>query len=77
MKFSNMMDYKGKAHYVCKTGRKNIRLLEPGLPYDQSFVVPLRLTSNRRPAEFQEDPEAGLSEDDVFDDATLAKYVPQ
>jgi hypothetical protein len=61
MKFSKMVDYKGQAHFVCKTGRKNVRILEPGLPYEKSFVVPLKLVSNRRPAEFSEDPDV-LSE---------------
>jgi hypothetical protein len=57
MKFSKMVDYKGQPHFVCKTGRKNVRILEPGLPYEKSFVVPLKQVSNRRPAEFSEDPE--------------------
>jgi hypothetical protein len=61
MKFSKMVDYKGQAHFVCKTGRKNVRILEPGLPYEKSFVVPLKQVSNRRPAEFSEDPDV-LSE---------------
>jgi hypothetical protein len=61
MKFSKMVDYKGQAHFVCKTGRKNVRILEPGLPYEKSFVVPLKLVSNWRPAEFSEDPDV-LSE---------------
>ena len=56
MKFSKTVDYKGRPHFVCKTGRKRIRILEPGLPYEKSFVVPLKLVSNRRPSEFAEGP---------------------
>ena len=77
MKFSNMCDYKDEAHYICKTGRKNIRILEPGLPYDRSFVVPIGLTSNRRPAEFQENPDAGIALDEMFDEGVPAELVPQ
>ena len=55
MRFSNLVDYKGTPHHVVKTGRKNIRILKPGEPYEKSFVVPLRKVSNRRPAEFVED----------------------
>jgi hypothetical protein len=57
MRFSNMVDYKGVAHYVVKTGRKNIRILLPGQPYEKSFVVPLKKVSNRRPAEYVEEPD--------------------
>jgi hypothetical protein len=57
MKFSNMVDYKGVPHYVVKTGRRNIRILLPGQPYEKSFVVPLKKVSNRRPAEYIEDPD--------------------
>ncbi len=57
MRFSNVCDYKGEAHYIVKTGRKNIRILKPGLPYEKSFVVPLKKVSNRRPAEYEEEPE--------------------
>ena len=63
MRFSKMCDYKEKPHFVCKTGRKNIRILEVGKPYDKSFVVPINRVSNRRPADFLEDPEDGISED--------------
>jgi hypothetical protein len=51
MKFSKMCDYKGVAHFIVKTGRKNIRILLPGQPYEKSFVVPIKRISNRRPAE--------------------------
>lgn len=61
MRFSNQVDYKGQAHFICKTGRKNIRILKPGEPYEKSFVVPLSKVSNRRPAEYVEEPD----EDDV------------
>ena len=61
MKFSKMCDYKGVAHFIVKTGRKNIRILLPGQPYEKSFVVPLKKVSNRRPAEY----EPGDDEDDV------------
>ena len=64
MRFSNMVDYKGVPHYVVKTGRKNIRILLPGQPYEKSFVVPLKKVSNRRPAEYE-------PEDDQDDDETL------
>jgi hypothetical protein len=57
MKFSNMVDYKGVPHYVVKTGRRNIRILLPGQAYEKSFVVPLKKVSNRRPAEYIEDPD--------------------
>lgn len=57
MKFSNMVDYKEVPHYVVKTGRKNIRNLLPGQPYEKSFVVPLKKVSNRRPAEYVEEPD--------------------
>ena len=50
-----------------KTGRKNIRILEPGKDYDKSFVVSLKKVSNRRPAEYE--PEDDLDEDDVELDA--------
>jgi ribosomal protein S8 len=63
MRFSNQVDYKGKAHFVCKTGRKNIRILLPGQPYEKSFVVPLKKVSNRRPAEYE--PEDDLDEVEV------------
>lgn len=62
MRFSNVVDYKGQAHYVCKTGRKNIRILKPGEEYEKSFVVPLKKVSNRRPAEYVEEPD---EDDDV------------
>ena len=68
MRFSNVVDYKGQAHYVCKTGRKNIRILKPGEEYEKSFVVPLKKVSNRRPAEYVEEPD---EDDDVdFKDET-------
>jgi hypothetical protein len=54
MKFSNVCDYKGVAHFIVKTGRKNIRILLPGQPYEKSFVVPLKKVSNRRPADVEE-----------------------
>lgn len=53
MRFSNIVDYKNQPHFVCKTGRKNIRILKPGEPYERSFVVPLKKVSNRRPAEYE------------------------
>jgi hypothetical protein len=55
MKFSTMVDFKGQPHFVGKTGRKNIRILELRQPYEKSFGVPLKTVSNRRPAEFQQD----------------------
>ena len=61
MKFSNMVTHKGKDFFVVKTGRKNIRILEPGQPYDKSFVVPLKKVSNRRPAD-------GIVDDDDDDE---------
>jgi len=63
MKFSKMCDYKGVAHFIVKTGRKNIRILLPGKPYEKSFVVPLKKVSNRRPAEYE--PEDDLDEVEV------------
>jgi hypothetical protein len=63
MKFSKMCDYANKPHFVCKTGRKNIRILEVGQPYEKSFVVPLKKISNRRPSDFIEDPEEETTED--------------
>jgi ribosomal protein S8 len=63
MKFSKMCDYKGVAHFIVKTGRKNIRILLPGQPYEKSFVVPLKKVSNRRPAEYE--PEDDLDEVEV------------
>ena len=42
---------------MVKTGRKNIRILKPGEPYEKSFVVPLKKVSNRRPAEDIEEPD--------------------
>ncbi len=57
MKFSNVVDYKGVAHFVVKTGRKNIRILLPGQPYEKSFVVSLKKVSNRRPADVEEEPD--------------------
>lgn len=51
MRFSNMCDYKGVGHFIVKTGRVNIRILKPGEPYDKSFVVPIKKTSNRRPTD--------------------------
>jgi len=51
VKFSKMCDYKNEAHFIVKTGRKNIRILKPGDSYDKSFVVPIRKTSNRRPSD--------------------------
>ncbi len=66
MKFSKIVDYKGEAHFVCKTGRKNIRILKPGEPYEKSFVVPLKKVSNRRAADIEQDDE---------DDAKLGDEV--
>lgn len=86
MRFSKMVDYKGKPHFVCKTGRKNIRILEPGQEYDQSFVVPIKKVSNRRPAEFIEDPEDDVDEVELEEETELidegtelldAEYQPQ
>jgi hypothetical protein len=77
MKFSKVCDYKGEAHYVCKTGRKNIRILLLGLPYERSFVVPLKMVSGRRPAEMQEDPEAGLDLNEFIDEEVHEELVPQ
>ena len=77
MKFSKMCDYKGEAHYICKTGRKNIRILAPGQPYERSFVVPIGHTFNRRPAEFQENPEASLALEEMFDEEAHEELVPQ
>jgi hypothetical protein len=66
MRFSNMVDYKGVAHYVVKTGRKNIRILLPGQPYEKSFVVPLKKVSDRRPADFIEDPDDEVENENPF-----------
>lgn len=77
MKFSKVCDYKGEAHYICKTGRKNIRILLPGLPYEKSFVVPLKTVSNRRPAEMQEDSEAGPDLNEFIDEEVHEELVPQ
>jgi hypothetical protein len=76
MKFSKMCDYKGVAHFIVKTGRKNIRILLPGKPYEKSFVVPLKKVSNRRPAEYE--PEDDLDEPEIGEGAELldgAEYV--
>ena len=87
MKFSKMVDYKGKPHFVCKTGRKNVRILEPGKDYDKSFVVPIKKVSNRRPAECEPEedvddveltgePEGEL--ENAFEDAELdGEFQPQ
>jgi hypothetical protein len=66
MKFSNVVDYKNEPHFVCKTGRKNIRILKPGEPYENSFVVSLKRVSNRRPAEY--DPEEDVDEVELADE---------
>ena len=68
MRFSNMVTYKDKDYYVVKTGRRNIRILEPGMPYEKSFVVPLKKVSNRRPAEYEpeDDDQDDLEEDVEF-----------
>jgi hypothetical protein len=66
MKFSKMCDYKGKAYFLCRTGRRNCRILEPGQPYEKSFVVPIKSTSNKRPADVAQDDDADVQlEDDV------------
>ena len=70
MKFSKMCDYKGVAHFIVKTGRKNIRILLPGQPYEKSFVVPLKKVTNRRPAEYE--PEDDL-DDEPEGDVELAE----
>jgi hypothetical protein len=70
MKFSKMCDYKGVAHFIVKTGRKNIRILLPGQPYEKSFVVPIKKVSNRRPAEYE--PEDDLDEVDIEEGTELA-----
>lgn len=62
MKFSKMCDYLGKPHFICKTGRKNIRILEVGLSYDKSFVVPINRIANRRPADVVFDDESASEE---------------
>jgi len=70
MKFSKMCDYHGEAHFVCKTGTKNIRILAVGQPYERSFVVPIAHTSNRRPADFYENadlPPEALEESDSLE----------
>ena len=41
MKFSKMSITRARHISSVKTGRKNIRILEPGEPYEKSFVVPL------------------------------------
>ena len=64
MKFSKMCDYKHVPHFIVKTGRKNIRILLPGQPYEKSFVVPIKKISNRRSAECE-------PEDDDLDDVEL------
>jgi hypothetical protein len=82
VKFSKLVDYKGEPHFVCKTGRKNIRILKPGLPYEKSFVVPLKKVSNRRPAEY--DPEDDVDNDVEIEENTELvgefqdeQYLPQ
>lgn len=70
MRFSNLVDYKGVPHYVVKTGRKNIRILKPGEAYEKSFVVPLKRVSNRRPAEYVEEPEDDLDDDMELDESS-------
>lgn len=55
MKFSKMITYKGKDYFLCRTGRRNCRILEPGQPYEKSFVVPIKKTSNKRPADVAQD----------------------
>jgi hypothetical protein len=72
MKFSNMGDFAGKPHFVCKTGRKHIRILEPGQPYERSFVVPLTKVSNRRPADFCESDEDAGGLPESIDDLEFA-----
>ncbi len=74
MKFSKMCDYKGEAHFVCKTGTKNVRILAVGQSYDQSFVVPIGHTTNRRPAEFHENADSPLDTSEEIDDLEL---IPQ
>lgn len=71
MKFSNMCDYNGKPHFICKTGRKNVRILDVGQPYEKSFVVPINRIGNRRPADvqFEDDP----ASEDVLDADTPAR----
>jgi hypothetical protein len=85
MKFSKMCDYKGVAHFIVKTGRKNIRILLPGQPYEKSFVVPIKKIANRRPAEYE--PEDNLDDDgepegdaeltDAVRDLEDERYQPQ
>ena len=78
MRFTKLVDYKGKPHFVCKTGTKRIRILEPGRKYEDSFVVPLKKVSNRRPADL--DPEEVEDEDldEINEDAEdLAAFTPQ
>jgi len=84
MKFSKMCDYKGVAHFIVKTGRKNIRILLPGQPYEKSFVVPLKKVSNRRPAEYVEEPDEDLDDDDLEEEIDMSdvslpepEYQPQ
>jgi hypothetical protein len=61
-----MVDYKGEPHFVVKTGRRNIRILKPGLPYEKSIKVPLKSVSNRRPADIEQNDEDEVElEDDV------------
>ena len=84
MRFSNIVDYKGVAHFIVKTGRKNIRILLPGQPYEKSFVVPLKKVSNRRPAEYVEEPDEDLDDDDLEEEIDMSdvslpepEYQPQ
>jgi hypothetical protein len=83
MRFSNMCDYKGVAHFIVKTGRRNIRILKPGMPYEKSFVVPLKKVSNRRPVEYEpEDEDDAELEDEteLCDETGQVEYeqlIPQ
>lgn len=77
MKFSKMVDYRAKPYFVCKTGRKNIRILAPGLAYENSFVVPIKETSNRRPAVLDDLPETDLEVTQFAEGMDDAELIPQ
>lgn len=69
MRFSKMVDYKGEPHFLCRTGRRNVRILKPGEPYEKSFVVPIKKVSNKRPADIECDSEDEIEDDELRDEA--------
>jgi hypothetical protein len=75
VKFSKMCDYKGVAHFIVKTGRKNIRILLPGQPYEKSFVVPIKKISNRRPAEYE--PEDDMDDVELEEETDLTEETEE